>query len=425
MQRQKRSPLLLMALTILVDFTGFGLILPLLPFWAQHLGAGPIGIGLLLTIYAAAQFVFTPILGTLSDRYGRKPIILLSLLIEALSLALTAQAGSFPVLLLARLIGGLGASNIGSAQAVVADVTAPNERARGMGFIGAAIGLGFVIGPALGGVLAPLGATLPFWVAAGVALVNAMLVALFLPETRRAVKIEGANKRKSNKGLSIVFSGWRSAVKHPIVLRLVLVNLLFTLAFTAMESIFALFTQHTFGWGASENGYVFTFVGVIVVIMQGGLVGQLVKRWGEQRVLVAGLIMLAAGLLLLAFSSQLSWLLMGLGILSIGDGAVTPTVSTLLSFASTAQTQGETLGFSQGMAGLGRSIAPVIATSAFALGGPTTPFIGSGILVVLAAVLAFTSVSTIHKPEVIASVPDEDTAETAFRKHERQATRAK
>jgi MFS transporter, DHA1 family, tetracycline resistance protein len=425
MQRQKRSPLLLMALTILVDFTGFGLILPLLPFWAQHLGAAPIGIGLLLAIYAAAQFVFTPILGTLSDRYGRKPIILLSLLIEALSLALTAQAGSFPVLLLARLIGGLGASNIGSAQAVVADVTAPNERARGMGFIGAAIGLGFVIGPALGGVLAPLGATLPFWVAAGVALVNATLVALFLPETRRAVKIEEVSKRKSNKGLSIVFSGWRSAVKHPIVLRLVLVNLLFTLAFTAMESIFALFTQRTFGWGASENGYVFTFVGVIVVIMQGGLVGQLVKRWGEQRVLVAGLIMLATGLLLLAFSSQLSWLLMGLGILSIGDGAVTPTVSTLLSFASTAQTQGETLGFSQGMAGLGRSIAPVIATSAFALSGPTTPFIGGGILVVLAAVLAFASVSSIHKPVAIASVSDKDTAETVFRKHERQATRAK
>jgi DHA1 family tetracycline resistance protein-like MFS transporter len=419
MQRQKRSPLLLMALTILIDFTGFGLILPLLPFWAQRLGASPVGIGLLLTVYAAAQFVFTPMLGTLSDRFGRKPIILLSLLIEALSLALTAVAGSFPLLLFARLIGGLGASNIGSAQAVVADVTAPDERARGMGFIGAAIGLGFVIGPALGGVLAPLGTTLPFWVAAGVALINALLVALFLPETR---SVEAASKRKSSRGLTMLFSGWGSAVKHPVVLRLIAVNLLFTLAFTAMESIFALFTQHTFGWGASENGYVFTFVGVIVIIMQGGLVGQLVKRWGEQKVLLAGLVMLAAGLFVLAFSAQLSWLLMGLGILSVGDGAVTPTISTLLSFASTAQTQGETLGFSQGMAGLGRSIAPVIATSTFALGGPATPFIGGGILMVLAVALAFTSVSSIHKPAARKLVPDED---TAFRKHEHQPTRAK
>jgi multidrug resistance protein len=420
MQRHKRSPLLLMALTILIDFIGFGLILPLLPFWALHLGAGPVGVGLLLTIYAAAQFVFTPILGTLSDRYGRRPIILLSLLIEVFSLILTAVAGSFSLLLFARLIGGLGASNIGSAQAVVADVTAPDERARGMGFIGAAIGLGFVIGPAFGGVLAPLGTTLPFWVAAGVALMNALLVALFLPETRRAAAV---NEQKSSRGLNALFAGWNSTVKHPIVLRLIMVNLLFTLAFTAMESIFALFTLHVFGWGASENGYVFTFVGVVVVIIQGGLLGRLVKRWGEQKVLLAGLVMLATGLFILAFSTQISWLLMGLGILSIGDGAVTPTISTLLSFASTAQTQGETLGFSQGMGGLGRSIAPVIATSAFALGGPTTPFIGGGILVVLATALALTSVSSIHKPAALESVPGP--VETGTRKHERQPTQVK
>ncbi len=422
MQRQQRSPLLLMALTILIDFTGFGLILPLLPFWAQHLGASPVGIGLLLTIYAAAQFVFTPLLGALSDRYGRKPIILLSLLIETLSLMLTALAGSFPILLFARLIGGLGASNIGSAQAVVADVTTPATRARGMGFIGAAIGLGFVIGPALGGMLAPLGTTLPFWVAAGVALINALLVALFLPETR---KTERARDRKSQEGFNILFSGWRNVFQRPVVLRLIAVNLLFTLAFTAMESIFALFTQHRFGWGAAENGYVFTFVGVIVIIMQGGLVGQLVKRWSEQNVLLAGLVLLATGLFVLALSTRLSWLLVGLGILSVGDGAVTPTISTLLSFASTAQTQGETLGFSQGMTGLGRSVAPLIATSAFALSGPATPFLGSGILMLLAVMLALTSVSAIHKPASIESILDEEPVEVITRQHERQPTRAK
>ncbi len=143
MNKMFRSPLFLMALTIFIDIAGFGLILPLLPFWAEHLGANPTEVGLILTIYALAQFIFTPILGTLSDRFGRKPIIIGSLLIEAFSLALTGFAGSLTVLLIARFIGGIGASNIGSAQAVVADVTPPEGRARGMGMIGAAIGLGF------------------------------------------------------------------------------------------------------------------------------------------------------------------------------------------------------------------------------------------------------------------------------------------
>jgi MFS family permease len=147
----KRSSVFFMALTIFIDFAGFGIVLPLLPFWAERRGASPVGVGLVLTIYALAQFLFTPVLGRLSDRYGRRPIILASLLIEALSLALSALAASLPILLVARFMGGLGASNSGSAQAVVTDVTPVEEWARGMGLIGAAIGLGFVVGPALGG----------------------------------------------------------------------------------------------------------------------------------------------------------------------------------------------------------------------------------------------------------------------------------
>src|SRR5437588_12194873 len=186
MNRTGRSPVYFMALTIFIDFAGFGIVLPLLPFWAERLGTGPVGVGLVLTIYALAQFIFTPVLGALSDRFGRRPIILASLLIEALSLALSALASSLPLFFIARFIGGLGASNIGSAQAVVADVTPVEGRARGMGLIGAAIGLGFVAGPALGGVLTPLGPAVPFWVAMSVALANALLVLRFLPETRYA-----------------------------------------------------------------------------------------------------------------------------------------------------------------------------------------------------------------------------------------------
>ena len=390
MNKLLRSPLFLMAFTIFIDFAGFGLILPLLPFWAQHLGANATGVGLILTMYALAQFVFTPILGRLSDRYGRKPVIVVSLLIEALSFALSALANSLPMLLVARFIGGLGASNIGSAQAVVSDITQPEGRARGMGMIGAAIGLGFVVGPAIGGMLAPLGAAVPFWAAMGVALVNALLALRFLPETRkRRGAIEGENT--AHQRGNVLFAGWRYVVKSGALARLISINLIFTIAFTAMETVFPLFTQHTFGWTAMQNGYIFTYVGFIIVIMQGGLVGQLVKRFGERGLAIGGMVMLAAGLILLTRSVNLALLLIALGILSAGDGAVAPTLSTLLSFASPTEAQGETLGLAQGIAGLGRVVGPLLAGVLFQFGGAGAPFLVGGILAALAAAILLPS----------------------------------
>jgi DHA1 family tetracycline resistance protein-like MFS transporter len=394
-EQKNRSALWLMALTILVDFTGFGLIIPLLPFWAQHLGANVVGITLASAAYALAQFLFTPMLGALSDRYGRKPIIVGSLLIEAVSLIFTALAGTLPMLLIARFVGGLGASNIGSAQAVVADVTSPQERARGMGMIGAAIGLGFVLGPALGGTLSPLGPTVPFWVAAGIAAINIILVLILLPETKK--RRSGIREGKHG-GVMLLFAGWGAAKRSPAILNLVFVNLLFTIAFTGMENIFALFGQRYFNWGASQIGYIFTYVGVIVVIMQGGLVRTLVKSFSEQRVLLGGLVILAAGLLLLAFSHSVWLVLVTLALISIGDGAVTPTASTLLSFASEKETQGEILGLAQGVGGLARIIGPLLAGAIYQTGGPGSPFIAGGILVVLAAVVALPALSAIHMP---------------------------
>src|SRR5258706_3849341 len=411
MNRTKRSPVYLMALTIFIDFMGFGVVLPLLPFWAERLGAGAVGVGLILTIYALAQFIFTPVLGTLSDRYGRRPVILASLVIEALSLALSALAGSLAILLVARFISGLGASNIGSAQAVVADVTPVERRARGMGLIGAAIGLGFVIGPALGGLLAPLGPAVPFWVAMLVALANALLVLRFLPETRRR-ETACSTVPFTNRGMGGVLAGWRWVLRNPAVARLVVINLLFTGAFTAMEAVFPLFTQHSFGWKAIQNGYIFTYAGIVIVLMQGGLVGRLVKRWGERSLLIAGLGMLAAGLALLSWSTNLALLLVALGIVSIGDGAVTPVVSALLSFASPPTRQGETLGLSQGVAGLGRIIGPLAAGSAFAIGGPGAPFFLGSALGVLAALIALPALSSKSEVSLTHSTPEVQTVST-------------
>ena len=397
MDKKRRSPLFLMALTILIDFTGFGIIIPLLPFWAQRLGANPTGIGLAVTLYALAQFLFTPLLGSLSDRYGRKPIILMALLIEACSLALTALAGTFPLLLLARFIGGLGASNIGSAQAVVSDVTTAKDRAQGMGLIGAAIGLGFVIGPALGGVLTPLGPTVPFWVAATVALINALLVLLLLPETHtRTQRSMGA---ASARGISVIFAGWQYIAHNRALAGLIVINLIYTIAFTAMETIFPLFSQHVFHWGATQNAYIFTYVGFLVVLMQGGLIRQLVKHWREQSIMLAGLLFLAVGLISLAFSNQLALLLISLGLVSIGDGAVSPIISTLLSFASPLEAQGETLGLAQSFASLGRIIGPIAAGGLDTLSNPGLPLISGGILVVLAVIIIIPILPAIHGPE--------------------------
>jgi multidrug resistance protein len=388
-----------MALTILIDFTGFGLVLPLLPFWAQHLGANAVGIGLATTAYALAQLMFTPLLGKLSDRYGRKPVILVSLFIESTSLVLVGIAGSYTLLLLGRFIGGVGASNIGSAQAVVADVTRPDQRARGMGMIGAAIGLGFVLGPALGGILAQLGPQVPFWSAAVVALLNAVLVLFLLPETRKPQSQPAGHQRNLRQS-------WLNVRNYPVVLRLVLINLLFTIAFTQMETALPLLAQRNLGWGAVQLGYIFAMIGVIIVIMQGGLVGQLVKRWNERSIMIVGLFLLAAGLLTLVVGQQLAFMLIGLGVLSIGDGAVTPLVSTLLSFASPEEHHGEFLGLSQGIGGLGRVLGPLLAGSIFNFVGPDTPFIIGSLLVIVAALIALPAMPTLrYKTSQKESIP--------------------
>lgn len=382
MGKMLRSPLLLMAFTIFIDITGFGLVIPLLPFWAEHLGASPIGVGLILTMYALAQFLFTPLIGTLSDRYGRKPVLIISLSIEVISFALSALANSLPLLLFARLIGGIGASNMGSAQAVVSDVTTPEKRAAGMGAIGAAIGMGFVVGPAIGGVFSPHGEVTPFWIAMGLALLNILLVLFLLPETRQ----KQAEKPSSHEGIGILVSGWGKAIGNGPVISLVLVNLFYTLAFTGMETVFPLLTQHFFGWGATQNGYVFMYVGILIVLMQGGMVRPLVKRYGERNLMLFGLIFLGLGLLMFLWSSNLAILLVAVGILSIGDGAVTPTSTAVLSLITPAGEQGEILGFSQGIGGLGRTFGPIIAGALYAF-GPTIPFLAGGSFALLAIVV--------------------------------------
>lgn len=376
-----------MALTVLIDFTGFGIIIPLLPFWAEHLGANAVQVGLILTVYSLAQFIFLPVLGRFSDRFGRRSIILWSLVIEAISLALTAVSGSLVMLLVARFIGGMGAANLGTAQAVVSDTTTPAERAKGMGIIGAAIGVGFVLGPAIGGGLATLGLAAPFWAAAGIALINAALVFFLLPETHRPARGASAGDASERPQGGFV-AGLLATLRSPAVARLIAVNLLYTVAFTAMEAMYPLFSQRVFGWGATQNAYIFVFVGVIMVIVQGGLVGRLAKLWGAQTLLLIGLALLAAGLLLLPLGTTLAVMLIAVGTLSAGSGAISSMSSALASLATSEETQGQTLGVIQSSGGLGRVLGPVAAGWVFAVGGEGAPFVIGGLLTALALLVA-------------------------------------
>jgi len=357
----------LMALTVLIDMAGFALALPMLPFWAQEFGADATAIGLMMASYSVAQFMFTPIVGALSDRFGRRPTIVAALILEGLGLIGTALAGSVAMLIATRFISGIGGSSIGSAQAVVADVTDESNRARGMGFIGAAIGIGFVVGPGAGALLSLLGPSAPFWGSAVVVLVDALLVALILPETvtvgRREERVRAP-----------------SPLRIPDVRRLIVITLLFTTAFAAMETVLPLFTQSALGWGAPENGAAFALVGLLLVIIQGGLIGRLVKRVGELRLLFAGLLFVAAGLVLLPLGSLLVTIVVGAGLASLGMALIYPTSSSLLTYAAPPDRAGVTLGMARSAGGVARVIGPAVAGLLYTRFGPAAPFLVSAAL---------------------------------------------
>ena len=370
-----RRVLPLMALTVFIEMAGFALALPMLPFWAQKFGADAFAIGMMMAAYSIAQLIFTPIVGSLSDRFGRRRIIIGTLILEALGFMGTALAWSVPTLLLARFIGGIGGSSIGSAQAVVADVTGPEDRARGMGFIGAAIGIGFVVGPAAGALLVFVGPDMPFWGAAAVTLFDALVVALVLPETL------SLGARTKAKVLEF------SPLRLPQVRNLIAVTLLFTIAFAGMETVLPLFTQSALGWGAVENGIAFALVGITMVIIQGGLIGRLVKRYGERPLLISGLLLCAGGLAILPVGALFTLIIVGAGLTTLGYALIYPTSSSLLSHAAPDDRQGVTLSLARSASGLARVIGPAVAGILYSAVGASAPFFVSAAITAAAVLL--------------------------------------
>jgi MFS family permease len=392
---RQRSPLFVLFLTVFIDLVGFGIIIPVLPLYAEHFHASPVAIGWLTGIYSGMQIIFTPILGKLSDRFGRRPVLIVSIAGTAIGFALMGMATALPLLFVARILAGITGGNISIPQAYIADVTAPEQRSRAMGLIGAAFGLGFTFGPLIGGIMSHISYSAPFYFAAGLAVANALLVYLILPES---LSREHRARPHQDASIAEVFRHGRGGM-----FALVVATYFFLIAgFSIMTTLFALFTEKRFGYDARANGYLFGFIGILAVIIQGGLIGRLVKIFGEVTLTRVGMLLTTASLVLLPLSGNLPLLLLACAGLSFGSGLASPPLSGLASQMMDRSWQGRALGVMQSAGSVGRLLGPLLGgwLLMFDLAKPIaeysrTPFLVGALLCFIGAILAF----CVKKPE--------------------------
>jgi DHA1 family tetracycline resistance protein-like MFS transporter len=357
----KRSPLLVIFITVFVDLVGFGIVMPVLPFYVEGtFRATPRAAGLLLASYSVMQLVFTPILGRLSDRHGRRPILFLSLLGTSLGFLIMGFATALWMLFLGRIIDGITGGNISTAHAYIADITTPENRSKGMGLIGAAFGLGFVFGPAIGGILSRWGTNVPFLFAGGMAFANAILLYFVLPET---VTPDHPARASAATGR---WSQLAQALKQSRLAFILSIYFLCIVAFSMMTASFGFFTMYRFGYDAHDTGWLFVYVGIIGAVIQGGLIGGLVKRFGELSLVVVGVLLFAASLFAFPFTGPqtgvLTLLVVG-ATFAVGNSLSGPALTGLASKSVGRGEQGGVLGITQAVASLARVIGPLLSSA--------------------------------------------------------------
>jgi MFS transporter, DHA1 family, tetracycline resistance protein len=378
-----RSPLAVLFVTVFLDLVGFGIVIPLLPLYGERFGAGPVAATWLLAIYSLMQFVFAPWWGRLSDRVGRRPVLLVGIFGASASYLAFGMAGTLAGLFVARALSGVMGANIGVAQAYIADVTGPRDRARGMGLIGAAFGLGFIFGPALGGILSRWGAAAPFVGAAALAAANGVLAWYRLPESLP----RQARDRSPAGGLWSRLATIAGA--SPLLRRLYLVVFLATLSLAAVEAIVGLWAARRWGATPETIGYGFAVVGVVAALAQGVMVGPLVRRIGERSSALLGLALLAVAMAAIPLASTLPLVGAALAVWAVGHAAATPALSALVSRQGGASVQGRLLAASQSLSALGRVLGPWWGGVALAHVGLAAPYLGAAAVALLAlAVLA-------------------------------------
>jgi len=404
----RRSPLAVIFVTVFLDLVGFGIVIPILPYCAETYGASPRTIGFLLSIFSLMQFVMAPVWGRVSDRIGRRPVLLVALTASAVSYVGLGLAPTLTWLFIARGFAGAAGGSISTAQAYIADVTTPQDRAKGMGLIGAAFGLGFILGPAIGGLLAGesqwighhLGGApgafiaahrlaAPMFFAAGLTTLNVIAAAVRLPESLSPEMRRLARGKRAPRLRALM-----TALSRPHLGSLITVFFLATAGFSMMEATFALLAERRMGLTEKEVGGVFAFIGVIAVIIQGGLIGRLTRRFGEWRLLPTGLGFVSLGLLGLAFAQAWPGLLLAGAILSLGNALTAPSTNALISRTAAAHEQGGTLGLSQSAGALARIIGPSIGGALFGL-SDRWPYFGGATLTLLALVVSLVASSRI------------------------------
>ena len=358
----RRSPLIVIFTTVFIDLVGFGIVIPVLPFYAEGtlFNATPRTVGLLFASYSIMQLIFSPILGGLSDKHGRRPVLLLSIIGTGIGFLVLGFAKTIFMLFLGRILDGITGGNISTAQAYIADITTKENRTKGMGLIGAAFGIGFIFGPAIGGILSGWGVHVPFFFAAALCFANAVLLYFTLPET---VTADHPAKNRAGGGRS--FRHVLNSLKQPRLAFVLIIYFLFVVAFSIMTTSFSLYTMFRFGYDAQHTGYLFAYVGLIAVVIQGGLIGRLVKRFGELPLVIFGALCFAISLFAVPFvgpaAGGLAALLVGGGVFSMGNSLATPALTSLASKTAGAEQQGVVLGVTQSVASLARAVGPSLA----------------------------------------------------------------
>jgi len=358
----KRSPLIVIFTTVFIDLVGFGIVIPVLPFYAEGslFNATPRTVGLLFASYSIMQLIFSPILGGLSDRYGRRPVLLISIIGTGIGFLILGLANTLLLLFVGRILDGITGGNISTAQAYIADITTKENRAKGMGLIGAAFGLGFIFGPAIGGILSRWGIHVPFFFAATLCFANAILLYFTLPETVTA-EHPARTSARNGRGIPQLIK----SLKQPRLGFVLITYFMFVVAFSIMTTSFSLYVMFRFGYDAQHTGYLFAYVGIISVIIQGGLIGRLVKRFGEMPLVVVGALCFSASLFAVPYvgpaAGGLAGLLIGGGVFSLGNSLATPALTSLASKSVGESDQGTVLGVTQSVASLARAVGPSLA----------------------------------------------------------------
>ncbi|HRK01020.1 MAG TPA: MFS transporter [Oligoflexia bacterium] len=381
-----KASLLIIFLVVFIDLIGFGIVIPILPYYAHSFGASGETLGWLMASYSAAQFLCAPFWGRLSDHFGRRPVLIATMIGSAASLALTASASSLTQIFIARILAGLFGANISTASAYIADVTSEADRAKGMGLIGAAFGIGFVVGPAVGGILSRWGYATPFLFASGLACLNTLFAIWKLrepPTTAGVREINRLARRISRERLRTAFGDARTRLA-------IVVFFLGTVAIAQLEVTFALYMKAMHGFNAEKAGWYLAFMGLAMAVIQGGLIGKLSRKFGERRLIICGTFIMAGAMVWFASLQTAGiWAFAALGLLAVGNGITNPSLSSLASKGALKNQLGATMGVYQSAGSLARILAPPMAGVLYDRATIQSPFYCAAILMAIACVGVF------------------------------------